>query len=484
MDTHKRIPLSKEAVDLMKTSTPDIYEEMVKKYGAENVENNLLVPMVVLSEDSETVRDKFNKPIKVNRALIEKAKVINNSKFAKYLKHPIHALKSLVSKGDRALSDTPVYMSDGKDLDTTQNYTPITYNHSEVNSNKVEDRKGYIKGGSYRTVEIDGKLHLMTYSILIDPETKFNFLNGKLSQISPTINLDTGEISAVSFVNKPAQITNIALSSPDLVINTNDVDWDSKLEEAKAEDDRNRTLNAITQKERYVDSVAKELLNKGVITSSLKSEVKDFLTNLSSSDIQNAYSILNRVKKTPFNNKPRNLFLQGQLMKTPEELFKEFSELNKDKYKSSTEMFDAFQVFEKEQKIAYMSQPNTATLSETDDISDIEEKLKKMIENKTLTKEHKAVLAKYCGHDASLGSDGGEAKIPVGQPVDAGGGVTTPNNSTSMSAPEPVLEQNKYVETLSTAYNYIKAEKETLAKELSEIKEKLKAVSSIFGGTK
>ena len=477
---YKKLPLSSEAVDKIKTTTPDIYNDMVSTYGEENVVNNLLVNAIVLTEDKEVTSAYGGKKIKITKDLIQKACDYNNSMFMKYVKKPVHKLKKLVSDGDASLGETPIYMSNGNTLDKTQNYTPLTINHSELKDNglgDVRDRKGFIKGGSYKVVEIDGVSHLMCEQILIDPETKYNYINGTYCQQSPTIDTSSGEITAVSFVNIPAQNTNMSLSG-NISIDNKDNEI-SKLEDmvkkAKVIGE-NEILDAkLKSKLSIVDDVVKNLLVEGVINGAVKGKVESLFVSLSAQQINDTAYILSELKNSPINNQPKTVLLKGNAyMGNDSKIttdFQKFMEENKHTYKEPKDMIDAFHKHLNSNVVSM-----TAGQGEiVDPMEQIESTLSSMSTSGTLTDEHKKRLAKYCGHVSSMGNGDGK-------PVDGGTEIAVPNN-TSLSAgitKEGVVQNNTYTKTLEDAFESMKkmnsmldSENKTLKDQMSKIKQSL-----------
>lgn len=457
MTTHKYITADEEAIKQMQISTPDLYNEMVNKYGIENVINNLLIEAVVLTEDKNIVAG-MNNSIKVDRELINKAKRYNNGLFNVYIKEPVHKLKASLS----GVSD-----------EITKAYVPVGIEHKGEKRNGIEDRRGYVVGGSYRTVDIDGKLHLLCKQVLISPEAKFNYLSGLWREQSPTITPKTGKITEVSFVNIPAQMTNISLSSATDTAAPVD-EWEVKIEEAKYKHEQALQDYKLQQKESRAFSLTKQLMKKGIITSAKKEEYKEFFVQLSAPHDELAANLMLNIKQSPLNHKPRQVFLQGNLYmtKSKEDRFLEFSKDNSGKYINPADLRDAFDKFEASAQVSLAAGAGEVI----DPMDDVMGKLTSMHEAGSLTDEHRAKLKSFCGHDVSLGqSTGGE--VGDGKTVDAGG-LETPNN-TSLSA--PVAAESNLVEVLQSGFDAQKSRAEIAEAKATELEAKLNAIKQNLG---
>jgi hypothetical protein len=458
MTTHKYIKADEEAIKQMQISTPDFYDEMVDKYGIENVINNLLIEAVVLTEDKSIVAG-MNNSIKVDRELINKAKRYNNGLFNVYIKEPVHKLKASLS---------------GVNDEITKAYVPVGIEHKGEKRNGIEDRRGYVVGGSYRTVDIDGKLHLLCKQVLISPEAKFNYLSGLWREQSPTITPKTGKITEVSFVNIPAQMTNISLSSATDTAAPVD-EWEVKIEEAKYKHEQALQDYKLQQKESRAISLTKQLMKKGIITSAKKEEYKEFFVQLSAPHDEMAANLMLNIKQSPLNNKPRQVFLQGNLYmtKNKEDRFLEFSKENSGKYLNAHDLQVAFNKFEATAQVSL-----SAGVGEiSDPMEDILSKLLSMQESGALTDECKTKLKQFCGHDVSLGQPTGNA-VGDGKTVDAGTQLETPNN-TSLSA--PIADVN-LVEVLQSGFNAQKSRAEIAEAKATELEAKLNVIKQNLGG--
>ena len=132
---------------------------------------------------------------------------------------------------------------------TQLGYTPINTNHD---LNNVENRHGFIIGDSYKVMQDEtGRLCLVAEGLLISPESKANYIQGKWREVSPTIMKDHS-ISELSYVNVPAQETNSSLSSGKEPLMANDIviqelreapeeDFDTQLAKSKISNGRRKT---------------------------------------------------------------------------------------------------------------------------------------------------------------------------------------------------------------------------------------------------
>lgn len=458
MATHKYIAADKAALKQMQISTPDLYNEMVEKYGIENVENNLLIEAVVLTEDKNIVVG-MNNSIKVDRDLINKAKRYNNGLFNVYIKEPVHKLKASLS---------------GSNDEITKAYVPVGIEHKGEKRNGIEDRRGYVVGGSYRTVDIDGKLHLLCKEVLISPEAKFNYLSGLWREQSPTISANNGKITEISFVNIPAQMTNISLSASNETDTAAPVnEWEAKIEEAKQAHEQAQQDYKLQQKESRALSFTKQLIKKGVITSAKKEDYKEFFVQLSAPQDEMAANLMLNIKQSPLNNKPRQVFLQGNfyMNKNKEDRFLEFSKENSGKYQGA----DLRAAFDKYEAAATVSLAAGAG-EVIEPMTDILGKLTSMKEAGSLTEEHKKQLSDFCGH-TSL-SQPASGTVGNGETVDAGTELETPNN-TSLSA--PVVEETNLIEVLQTGFNAEKNRANIAEAKAADLEAKLNAIKQNLG---
>jgi len=454
--TYKRLPVDKKVIEEMKKSTPDLYHDMVNRFGEENVINNLLVDYCILTEDRNIVTAKDNMTIQVNKDLINRVMDASNNAFEVYLKEPINKLKSWIKEGDATLG-----------------YTPIMLDH-----NQVSTRQGYILGGSYKAVNLDNKLHLLCKAVLIAPEAKFNYLNGLYREVSPTIT-GNGKISEVSIVNVPAQITNTSLSAGDDILKDKIVtssvadEWTDKIIKAKLSAEEAIQQSKITQKENLAKNLTEQLLVKGVISSSKRAKITNMFIQLSSGEEQLVANALLDIGKSPLNYKSRSVFLKGSLdmNKTKDDRFLEFTKAHRHEYASDSDCHAAFDKLEATSQISLSAGEGAIS----DPMGDVMASLEAMKKGGQLTDEHKKMLGAYCGHssEASLEDGIGDGKNTKS------GGIDIPNN-TSLSAPN-MDALSSQIEILTKGFEAMKQEAEQNKLRAEAAESSLASIKSTLG---
>lgn len=454
----KKLPLDKKVIEQMKVSTPDLYSDMVGKYGEENVVNNLLVTFVILTEEKQAAIAKGGKPILVTKELIDRAESYNNSAFQKYVTEPINKLKSWVVAGDSSLG-----------------YTPIKLNHEDV-----YDRQGYIVGGSYKKVSIDGIWHLLAEGVLINPEAKMKWLQGLYREVSPTINEDSGKITELSFVNIPAQMTNTSMSAGDetkITVVTPSVcdEWAAKIEQAKLQAEIEKQQLKIKQKEDTATYYTNKLLKQGVIKSSQRRRVQEVFVQLASGEESMIAGILSDIGTSPLNHKPRNVFLKGTLDMsiTRTERWLKFESDNKGKYSSEADLKAAFEKHEAQSTVSLSDGSGTIG----DPMEDILDKLEALKKSGALTDDNMKKLAAYCGTTAQMSESG---NVGSGEPTDAGTEIGIPNN-TSLSNGEGAPAGQAHMEMLEKGFNAAKAEAEAYKAEAEELRAQVDKIKQQLG---
>lgn len=446
----KKLPIDSKIIAQMKESTPELYEELILKYGEENLINNLLVDFVVLTEDKDIVTGKDGNKIRVTKELINEVKNASNSYYQKYLKEPINALKSWIKDGDKTLG-----------------YTPIILHH-----NVETPRQGYVIGGSYRAISLpdekgEDKLHLLCKGVLVNPQAKFEWLNGTLREVSPTILATNKVISELSFVNIPAQMTNTSLSAPISGDGENPSlldEWENKIAQSKLELMEESHQNKIKQKETLAKNLTEQLLKNGVISSSQRSKIQDVFVQLSSGEETLVANVLLDIGRSPLNKKPRNVFLKGtiDMSKTKDERFLQFSKDHRHEYKLESDFIAAFDKSEANLKISLSDGQGAIT----DPMEEIKEKLEALRKGGALTEEHKKMLADYCGHaGVSLENSG---SVGDGN-VTTAGDIAIPNN-TSLSAHDENEKAKRHLEMMEEGFAAAKAEA-ALQKQRADIAE-------------
>jgi hypothetical protein len=363
-------------------------------------------------------------------------------------------------------------------------YAPIHLNHDDVST-----RQGYLLGNEYKVVSLpdnegNEKLHLMGKAVLVSPEAKFNYLNGLYREVSPTIQSDY-TISELSYVNVPAQLTNISLSANTeevTQINENVVpslaDWESKIIAAKLAVIEEEQQNKIKQKETVAKYYTETLLKNGVIASSQRKKMENMFIQLSSGEESIVANALLAVGKSPLNHKPKNVLLKGALdmSKTKDERFAEFRKQHGHEYKNDQfkELSDAFEKYDAAQKI----QLSTGIGEITDPILEVQNQLDALVKAGGLTDEHKKILAKYCGHEISLEAS---TNVGSGDPVDGGTEIGVPNN-TSLGADNNELgAKTNLTQQLEDGYNAAKSEAASWKAKAEEAESKLTKIKNDLG---
>lgn len=488
-------PLPKHKVEAMKTETPEIYKNMVDAFGEQNVINNLLVDFIVLTEGKNVIgqnRIKFA----VTKDIIKNAVKVNNGGFLNYLKQPATKIKSWVQEAI------------GKDDEMSEiGHAPIILDHK---ADAVNNKQGYVVGGTYKAVNIDGTLHLMVKGMLINPEAKFKYIQGLYREVSPTIQLpldgypmptDPYKITELSFVNIPAQITNTSLSAGDAdVIEINQVveqptniNWDEAIEKARIAANLEKQTNQIKKKERIAHYYTESLLKNKVIPSSMRKLVSDTLVQLSDGEESLVVELIKKATKNSlYVNKPRPFLLKGtiDMNMSKEERYEKFVRENKANYQTVEDLRSAFNKAEAATSVS-LSDGSAMAYDPMHMLIEMIEKLDTLEKAGALTDEHRKMLAKYCGKmdEATSMEDGSDnmemetsmaadASVGDGKVTEAGG-IAVPNN-TSLSAPTDSASTN-LVEMLQKGYDSEKAEKEKLLAEKTALEAQLLTIKQTIG---
>jgi hypothetical protein len=410
---YKKIPLSKEEIDDIKQVAPNLYKEMVEMYGIENVINNIQADFIILTESDKIIIPSVGQPFIVDANLIRKVCASSNAVFRRFANNAVNKVKNWVTGNIR------------DDI----GYTPITTNH---NLKDIEQRHGFIIGGSYKIKSIDGILMLCCTGILISPESKMNFINGLWREVSLTFQRNYS-ISELSFVNKPAQETNSSMSIKDISYtmqstnNTEKIIIDStyninkflqQLEDKEFERQeklRQITLNAqedciqqqLNKKYQIAQNYIDKMIANGILTTGNKTSATDVLVSLSEGDIPNVAKFIERSvgMHSLFNRKPKTLLLRGQL--DMEDLAKQealelnkFLELNSKRLKNGEKLSVLKKEFSTEwekRTVASMSAAQTNTeVSLIDPEQEILASLAKMEESGILSEDSKKKIVSAC----------------------------------------------------------------------------------------
>lgn len=403
---YKTLPIDDKTIEQMRITTPDIYNDMVVKYGEECVKNNLLVTYAILQEDKNIIT-KQNNVIEIDKSTINSIKNKSLLAWKLYKLNPINLLKSYADK--------------------ELGYSPITLEHREIGEDfNTDDKKGYVLGDSYRTVTVDGKTSLVCDAVLIDPVTKFKYMQGLYRQVSPTIK--NGKISALSIVNKPAQLANTSLSEPENITDTI-YSIDDEINELQKKIEKEKINNAIAKKNIIAESLTEDLISKGYVNSSEREELTDMFISLSEGDEALLHGALKRFGGgSPILKKSKTVLLQGRYdMKTEDQRFAEFREAN-----PSLNLEDAYATFKKEDVARQQAVSlGEGELKPVNPAKDLHEALLKFKEGKLeLPTETQELLNSFCS--TSLGDAGKNQST---------GGIETPNNTpTSLSSGDAIVE--------------------------------------------
>ena len=248
--SYKKVPLKPEQIKELKQNP--LWNELVTKFGEENVTNNYVVDYVILQEERD-VYAKDGTRLDISPELIRKVYDVNQSIFDKYVNAPINKIKSFMS-GEEALGHIPVI---------------------EDHDSLMIKKHGAIVPGSLKLVNIDDKLHLMCKAVLVSPEAKWGYVTGNWREVSPTI-LSSYKIAELSYVPFPAQMNNSSLSSGEGIMQQSQdlTEFEIKLAEAKAKAEEEKRQNQLRRKEFTVTALTEKLINKGVIASGKRNVVE------------------------------------------------------------------------------------------------------------------------------------------------------------------------------------------------------------------
>jgi len=360
------LPLPTYRLDELRKN--DLYNELIQKYGEENVINNYLVEVVILQEERSIYAEGGQKlhitkdfsGIINNEAYlgIEDVYKSTQSAFEKYLSAPINKLKSKLFDDVNLLGTVPVI-----------------YDHHE----DMENKHGILLAGSLRLVTIDDKLHLLGKILLISPESKFNWVTGNWNQISPGIL--NNKIREISFVPISAQTNSTTLSSGELQnvinnlqnVNKSDIIANKSqiVKQNKDKDkliDKEKQLNKLAKKlklekavqKRYtaeveqsqrlkeVNLLADGLIAEGVLGFNKKKTVESSLLNLSSGERNQVVDLIRKVGvKAPLLNKPKMVLIRGDNTVNRQERLAKFQQEHAERFtamgKSAEDLLLAFE---------------------------------------------------------------------------------------------------------------------------------------------
>ena len=319
---YKVMPLPKHRLEEMRKNS--LYNEMMDIYGEENMINNYLVDVVILQEERAIYVESGEK-IDVTRELIRN--IYNNSQsiYEKWLEAPINKLKSKRTEDINCLGAIPVIL-----------------NHEE----KMEVKHGLLVSGSLKLVNIDDKLHLLGKIVLISPESKFNWLQGNWSSISP--GLLNQKIREISFVTVSAQMNSMTLSSGEvektMIANDSIIDeLDNKLNLSKARHEQKIFDEKLKRKESDARWLTEQLINDGIIGTNKRKTMQRELLNLSSGESRQVVNLIQKIGvRGSLHNKPKMVLIRGDHEVNKKERFAKFQTDNSKNFKSHRDLLDEF----------------------------------------------------------------------------------------------------------------------------------------------
>lgn len=457
---YQLLPIPSDQLDAMKLASNEIYGEMIDKYGISNVENNFLIDLVILQEERDVI-DAAGNTLHITAPLIRKVYSETESWFKRFTMAGINKLK---------------------DWTKSNNYLgiiPFILDHQE----SMEDKHGYIVGGSLRLITIDDKLHLICKAVLISPQSKYNWAMGLWREISPSID-ERYKIREVSFVTVPAQQNNSSLNSglKPLVNDTiseitNELDAKIELARGRAEDEELR--NFMLAKEHLADAYVCNLINSGHLPSSKRTRTKTVLMQLSKGQELLVADFIKEVATiSPLQNKPRTINLKGAIaMNTAQERFNEFKKAHADNYKSASELLDAFNVSEVELQAQLNLGNGVGQL--TDPKTKYNEFLELLDKDEAIDEDIRKKFIEMCITKFGMKlADGNTGTIDSG-------GVAQPNNSNlsdgvALLTPDNAA-QSDYIKTLQQGYEDIKNQLQIKSAEADNYKNKLTAAINSLG---
>lgn len=455
----KTVPLSKAQIKELRKNP--LWNEMVVKYGEENVINNYVVDYVVLQEE-RAIYDASGKKIDITPELIRKVYAANQSVYEKFINAPINQVKSWVRDNPELVGHVPV----------------ITDHNPEMT-----DKHGIVLSGSFKLLSLpneQGKevLHLLCKAILLSPEAKWGYVSGNWRQVSPTI-LQSYKISELSYVPYSAQMNNSSLSSGELglqekIIMPQTYDFSnlfSKIESSVKKSQDEILENEVKLKESMANGYSNQLVQLGIITSGQKKKVNNAFLQLGNGEQKLFFDTMkqfnqHRVSK---GNGSKTFFLQGAIETMNESnLLEEFKKQHSGEFATALEMTQKFQSWKVERQ-QQMSLANgegkaidkSAKYSELLDLLEKDEEVDAAIKDRVL---------QLCNAKFGLKlADGGNT-------VDAGG-VTQPNNTTSsLASGEQHLDftaQKEQIQILTDGFNELKGIVTSLAEENKSLKMQL-----------
>lgn len=467
MSEYKSVPVDKIKLEAMKDSAPTVYKDMVKLYGIDSVEKNIMADYIIMTEDDNIIYPAIGKPRKITKELIQLAFNRTKANFTNYV-------KNAVNKGKEWLQGEYI------------GYVPIGVMHYD----ELIARQGYVIGDSFRIeVSDNGKWVLKATFVYISPRAKFDYLNGLLRYCSPKLRNDFS-IKEVSIVEEPAQETNTAmgagvepvLEDNEELVNTIILNEEPKtmeldeLQKAKFEAEQEKIDNINNIKINVVNNAVDSLLNKGIISSFAKDKYASVLMALSAGEIPMVTEAMQDLQSaSPFMNGPCRVHIKGEIMLNKDQAYtqfiKEHPELANDKDKATAE-------FTKHYDTLMAMSAKDGNNGEIVDIDNSINSVISLMKSGALTEEQKQ------GIILAMSSSGATAKV-TGNPITPGG-IEEPNNTAYAAKDNPAegvvvpsTEKNdKYISMLEENHTNLKSKNEALEKELQMCKSKLETIKT------
>lgn len=474
---YKVAPISKDQIKELRKNP--LWDEMVKKYGEQNIINNYIVDYVVLQEE-KSIYDASGQKLDITADLIRKVYAANQSMYEKFINAPINQIKSWVTNSPELVGHVPIQQRDGRWINSD------TFIITDHDNPKMADKGGLILSGSYKLARLPNKegkevLHLLCKGILLSPEAKWGYVTGNWRQVSPTI-LQSYKISELSYVPYSAQMNNSSLSSGEQKIKekitmTQSYNFDSifdsiELSVQKAQDEiRN---NEIKFKESLASGYSNQLVQLGIITSGQKQKVNNAFMQLGNGEQRLFFDTMKQFNKHRVSkgNGSKTFFLQGAIETMNEtQLMEQFKAEHKDQFKTALEMAQAFNNWKikRQESMSLANGEGTAI----DKSAKYEELLKLLEEDEEIDEKIQDRVVKLCS--SKFG-----AKLADGANSIDAGGVSQPNNTTSsLASGEQDLqfeEQKNQIANLSNGLTELKNIVTSLVEENNSLKAQLSSL--------
>ena len=470
------MPLPSHRIEEMKKNS--LYNELITKYGEENVVNNYIVDVVILQEE----RDIFSSDGTLLHITKDYSGTVGKDEYVEHFVGIKDVFKNSQTIYEKWLS-APINNLKSK-LTEDLNYlgtAPLITDHEE----SMENKHGMLISGSLRLVTIDDKLHLLGKILLISPESKFNWLQGIWREISP--GLMNYKIREISFVTIPAQMNNTTLSSGEKDnININLLpkhidpidELDKKLNLSKAKYEQQIFDYKLQQKEKQSIQLTDSLIHDGIIGSNKRKTMYSELLQLSSGESQKVVNLIQKIGvRSPLQNKPKMVLIKGDHEVDKNARFAKFQAENASNFKTGFELQEAFNIADAEFEKTLNLSAGKGKIETIEDDKEIKKKhLKELADGEEeLDEDQKKHIKKlYKKHKLN---DGEEDDVEMANGETDAGGVTHSDN-TKLSNGESSVD---YVKNLESAYDEIKKHYNEAKEELAQQKAKLNTIRKQIG---